>query len=47
MTGIEPALKAWKALVLPLHHIRLLLRAGYVFYFIRCVPSLQLHLRTR
>ena len=22
MTGIEPALKAWKALVLPLNHIR-------------------------
>ena len=24
MTGIEPALKAWKACVLPLHHIRII-----------------------
>lgn len=37
MTGIEPALSAWKAEVLPLHHIRIL-------YFTACLPRVLLSL---
>lgn len=47
MTGIEPALSAWKAEVLPLHHIRILLfssRSVVKYHLMELIERIELSL---